>query len=157
MTPDLQVVSSQFGVLKVTNVGREDVEIADVTINDRDDCSIQEPDNIPVEDLPHVKLKKRKWNASLLHKLWFEGNNFHSDVSGEIEAQTCRKWFFHPFATVGECGAWDDVSLRLLPPSKRLSLHVGESETWRKTCAASIIRVTVKTNRGTEKYEFQGN
>ncbi len=146
----LAVTKSEGGakgeVLTISNRGKAKIEIQDITINDRDDCTMVGMDFVFAalsEDGEFKKLKAELQDASkrdplLLHNMWFtyKTNSMTAVVIGSALGNNLQ--------------SKGRILLPKMLANRKFVLDVGDRESWQQGCG--IIRATVKTDRGTQTY-----
>jgi hypothetical protein len=134
-------VYTQGPFLVIKNVGRQPVEIIDITVNDRDECTT----------LSNVSTELDK---NYLHKLWvtkWEGNWKLIQVGPPISVQNM---FPKMQALVIDNKLVDAATGGPVSPEPR-KLNVGDVVAWGISCMQSeIVRTTIKTDVGVFTYSF---
>jgi hypothetical protein len=141
-----------FKVLRLTNVGKDDIEIIDISINDRDECTENVPPPslrvasndrclVDVKSVPHF-FRHIEWlrgGASVGEPFLYENAdgdysaiclpNFRSDLNSPTPIR---------------------VSLKI----DKIVLKVGDVRQWTNRCGATV-RATIKTNHGPASYRWE--
>jgi hypothetical protein len=181
--PNLKV-QSLTSLLRVTNSGTSDVEISDITINDRDDCARATlDDRQPIfgtydeEGLYYLLLgrngmhrevyvDKTDFSTQMLHQLWVEHRAadelFRIRSDGKYQTDVCsdedkRVRTPNRMYERDKCNVWKAVRIGIVPIEKKsIRLRVGDSEMWNASCLESeIVRATITTkNHGSWTYQF---
>jgi hypothetical protein len=138
--------------LRVTNVGKRDLEIVDITINEDDDCTTSTIEAVSSDNVFYylkIPLTAPNIDKTIRHEAWFEGqgyyfgDTFRVATNGEYRAEICAR----PGSAA--CLGWENVGISVVLSHKGLLLRAGESNTWRESCDESITHATVQTNLGT--------
>jgi hypothetical protein len=144
------VTKSEGGALTISNVGKSKIEILDITVNDRSDCTMVGMDFLfevaSERDVGLIKLKAEMQDASerdpaLLHRMWFQYK------TNSMMAIVIAGVFGNKLA---ERGGGKDFATQIA--NRKFVLDVGDEETWRQGC--QIVRATVNTDRGTQTYTW---
>lgn len=131
-------ITSNRSQLKIVNIGTKNIEIRDITINGRDDCT--------------EKKSETQLTPEEQHKVWFggreakklnSGGKHHTDLCPGGDCSGCGNPAQEPCEQT-----YDIISVTKI-------LKVGDESIWYATCAANIIFVTVTTDRGTTPYRFK--
>ena len=137
-------IRSRGNFLSVRNIGTEPIEITDVRINDRIECSTLSP------WLTKELGMDAKYGVEDMHRFWVAGlnaNNHYQYLSDKDDLrQSMQRSLAGPL----------EFPRRIYPDVKSLEprrIAVGDTVGWQSQCA-SIVRVTIKTDRGSGTYSF---
>ncbi len=157
--PDLRVeTSGAFGLgeVRITNVGRDEIKITDISINGRDECTRQEGQwlalRVGSERSPpstFCSVDAKSFPAFVAHAVWLahDSSFYYPKEDGEYEGVGC--WCF---GCVSKPLASRRLSLKVGKPPP---MKVGEAQTWISQCRGEIVRVTVTTDHGTGTYSWK--
>jgi len=129
--------------LQLTNVGNEDIEITDITINDRDECT-RFTGWLPLdkETLPCTTNGVTADNLPpfVQHMTWVGRD-------GKVSKNPDGDYFVKLVCDV--------TSVRVNVSVERGILKVGDNQVCVPTCHTALIRATIKTNHGTAGYRWE--
>jgi hypothetical protein len=145
-------------VLQITNVGNKEIEIADITINERDECT-QFRGNIRVGQ---CGVDMASLSPSVRHTIWVKRpEELHnpidaSEVPNGEYAVTKLCSTYETYQGLGRPG-WvtTPAPARLNIAIPKISLKIGETRSWANTCQSSIVRTTIQTDQGIESYRWE--
>lgn len=138
LNPDDLRVQTVGNSLRVTNVGADDVEIFDITINDRDDCT-RRTDDALIRHSDGCFVAAGLLSPAVQHALWLgqigHGPSLSETAGGDYPSMSAS------------C-----PQVRASLVTEAIILRVGQYEAWQSSCRAEIIRANIKTNHGTVTY-----
>jgi hypothetical protein len=145
-------------VLQITNVGNKEIEIADITINERAECT-QFRGNIRVGQ---CGVDMASLSPSVRHTIWVKRpEELHnpidaSEVPNGEYAVTKLCSTYETYQGLGRPG-WvtTPAPARLNIAIPKLSLKIGETGSWANTCQSSIVRATIQTDQGAASYRWE--
>lgn len=158
-TPSLQVQRTNFvgdgNLLQITNVGSEDVEISDITINDRDECTLLEgwlsQTISPQGEV--CKVDADSLPPFIRHAVWVRQPL--TPIADSKNKTTVSETADGRYPATKICGLTKFPIRVDVNNSGGIIVKVGETYSWLNTCHATIIRTTIATNHGTGIYHWE--
>jgi hypothetical protein len=154
----VEKILNPFGgddMLQITNVAEEDIEITDITINDRDDCTMFSLDlRLQGTQNDDCAMAVGDLSPSVRHQLWVlsptqlnGGVMAHETASGDYAVdKTCTNRIYKTTT---------NTTTRVNIEAARLILKIGDVRTWMSTCRSATIRTTIQTDHGTGVYHWE--
>lgn len=144
-------------VLQITNVGNKKIEIADITINERAECT-QFKGNMRVG---LCSVDNESLLTPLRHTIWVRWPEELRDPMDVSEApngeyavtKLCST--YNPSSTSKEWWGTTQTPARLNIAIPKISLKIGETRSWPNTCQSSIVRTTIQTDQGIASYRWE--
>jgi len=131
-------VQMEGNYLRVTNIGADDIEIVDILINNRDECTRSSSDAI-IRHSDGCFVAAGLLTPAVQHALWLGQTGHGPSLVEKAEGD-------YPSMSAS-C-----PRVRASFAVEQIILKVGDFATWQASCLAEIISATIKTNHGAATY-----